>query len=130
MQECGAVGITGAPAHSRALARAMLLSAAVLHSPREVSVTVLTRPNAAGDWDWLRWLPHARLPDEHGSLVRIGNDDGEHPRAAGRAGHRTAEPPSGPRRWRPAGPAGAADLVVLDGSYQLRMDADLSHAAA
>jgi DNA segregation ATPase FtsK/SpoIIIE, S-DNA-T family len=52
----------------------MLLSAAVLHSPREVTITVLTGPDTEADWDWLRWLPHARQPDSHPGLVRIGND--------------------------------------------------------
>ena len=124
--ECGAVGITGMPARTRALARAMLLSAAVLHGPREVSVTVLTSPDAASDWDWLRWLPHARQPDDHGSLVRIGNDA---PSIRARLDElntalqdRRPDSAAGDRRARPE----LHDLVVLDGSYELRMDADLS----
>jgi len=124
--ECGAIGITGIPAHSRALARAMLLSVAVLHSPREVSVTVLTRPDAASDWDWLRWLPHARQPDEGGSLVRVGNDEASIRARLDELG--IALQGRRPRRAADDQSAGLElhDLVVLDGSYQLRMDSDLS----
>ena len=48
----------------------------MLHSPRDVSVTVLADPDSAADWDWLRWLPHARQPDTADCLVRVGNDAG------------------------------------------------------
>ena len=98
----------------------------MLHSPREVSVTVLTRPDAAGDWDWLRWLPHARHPDEHGSLVRVGNDEASIRARLDELGtalqSRRPDRAGGGQPTRPE----LHDLVVLDGSYQLRMDADLS----
>ncbi len=126
LPECGAAGLIGRPAHTRALARAMLLSAAVLHSPREVTITVLTAPETEADWDWLRWLPHARQPDSHPSLVRIGND-------ADSLGQRLAELHAVLDSRRPGTMAGrrtarpeTADLVVLDGSYQLRMAYDLA----
>jgi DNA segregation ATPase FtsK/SpoIIIE, S-DNA-T family len=123
LPECGAAGITGSPAHSRALARAMLLSAAVLHSPRDVSVTVLTSPGAADDWNWLRWLPHARQPGERGGLVRIGNDEvSVRARLDELIGALQARRPERDPGIRPARPD-LHELVVLDGSYQLRMDA-------
>jgi DNA segregation ATPase FtsK/SpoIIIE, S-DNA-T family len=104
----------------------MLLSAAVLHSPREVSITVLTTPDAADDWDWLRWLPHARHPDDHGGLVRIGNDEASIRARLGELSAalqgRRPEQAGGSRPTRPE----MRDLVVLDGSHQLRTDADLS----
>jgi S-DNA-T family DNA segregation ATPase FtsK/SpoIIIE len=122
---CGAAGLTGRPADTRALARAMLLSAAVLHSPREVTITVLTAPDAEADWDWLRWLPHARQPDSHPGLVRVGND-------VGSIRQRLAELTAVLESRRPGTYAGArvtrpevSDLVVLDGSYRLRMSFDL-----
>jgi S-DNA-T family DNA segregation ATPase FtsK/SpoIIIE len=126
LPDCGAAGLTGRPADTRALARAMLLSAAVLHSPREVTITVLTVPDTEADWDWLRWLPHARQPDSHPGLVRIGND-GESIR------QRLAELTALLESRRPGTYAGSraarpetSDLVVLDGSYRLRMSFDLA----
>ena len=125
LPDCGAAGLTGRPADARALARAMLLSAAVLHSPREVTITVLTAPDTEADWDWLRWLPHARQPDSHPGLVRIGND-GESIR------QRLAELTALVESRRPGTYAGSrptrpetSDLVVLDGSYRLRMSFNL-----
>ena len=126
LPECGAVGITGRPADTRALARAMLLSSAVLHSPRDVTVTVLTTPDTEADWDWLRWLPHARQPDTHPNLVRVGND-------AESIRQRLAELAATLENRRPGTIAGrsparreSTDIVVLDGSYQLRMSFDLA----
>lgn len=56
----GVVGVAGEPVPVRALAGWMLAQAAVLHSPRDVRVTVLTDADRAEAWDWVRWLPHAR----------------------------------------------------------------------
>jgi S-DNA-T family DNA segregation ATPase FtsK/SpoIIIE len=126
LTECGAAGLVGPIAGTRALARGMLLSAAVLHSPRELAITVLTGPEAAADWDWLRWLPHARQPDSHGSLVRIGNDTDS-------IRQRLAELNVVLDSRRPGTLAGSrmpqpqiACLVVLDNSYRLRLNFDLT----
>lgn len=43
------------------LVRAMVLQAAVFHSPRSLQVMVLT--DDARRWDWLKWLPHSQHPD-------------------------------------------------------------------
>ena len=123
LPECGVAGITGSPARGRALARAMLLSVAVLHSPRDVSVTVLTSSGAAEDWNWLRWLPHARQPAESGGPVRIGNGDVSiRARLDELAEALQARRPDRDSGLRPARPE-VHELVVLDGSYQLRRDA-------
>jgi S-DNA-T family DNA segregation ATPase FtsK/SpoIIIE len=126
LPESGAAGLIGRPAGTRALARAMLLSTAVLHSPSDVAITVLTSPDTEDHWDWLRWLPHARQPDTHPGLVRLGNDSDS-------IRQRLAELNAVLESRRPATFAGgrvprpqAANLVVLDGSYQLRMSFDLA----
>jgi DNA segregation ATPase FtsK/SpoIIIE, S-DNA-T family len=52
------VGIVGARGPTLALARSLVVQAAVLHGPADVEVAICTdRPD---DWDWAVWLPHAR----------------------------------------------------------------------
>jgi len=122
---CGSVGLAGPSAATRALARSMLLSLATLHSPREVTVTLLAGPDTSGDWDWLRWLPHARLPAGGASFARVGNDEETIRR-------RIAELTETLESRRPPTLHGAlpkpppcVDVVVIDNSYQLRADSNL-----
>jgi S-DNA-T family DNA segregation ATPase FtsK/SpoIIIE len=56
----GVVGIVGDRAPSLALARALVCQAAVLHGPADLSIAALAEDPSGGDWDWLKWLPHAR----------------------------------------------------------------------
>lgn len=73
LREVGGVAIVGDPARCRALARAMLLQAVVLHAPQDVKVAILTGQETEADWSWCRWLPHARWgPGEPYAIV--GND--------------------------------------------------------
>ena len=125
LPERGAVGLVGPPARTRAVARGMLLSLAVLHSPRDVSVTVLTDPDGATDWGWLRWLPHVRQPETADCLLRLGNDDGSIARRLAELNARLeARRPATAVGRRPGGPE-PAEIVVLDGSYRLRLGASL-----
>ncbi|HZR50819.1 MAG TPA: FtsK/SpoIIIE domain-containing protein [Streptosporangiaceae bacterium] len=110
LTEHGAAGLTGDMAATRALARAMLLSAAVLHSPRELTITVLTSHDTAADWDWVRWLPHTRHPDSHPCLVRIGNDETSIRQRLTELNAVFESPEND-----------VTHLVVLDGSYSLRL---------
>jgi len=56
----GVVGIVGDRAQALAVARGLLCQAVVLHGPADVSVAVFCEPEAREDWDWVKWLPHAR----------------------------------------------------------------------
>ena len=56
----GVVGIVGERGEALSLARALLCQAAVLHGPADLTVAVLTEPEGREDWDWVKWLPHAR----------------------------------------------------------------------
>ena len=51
------VGVVGPLAAARAVARSLVLQAAVLHGPADLAVAGLT-PGVAREWSWLRWLPH------------------------------------------------------------------------
>ena len=59
LTDLGVVGIAGDAAASRGLARWLVAQAAVLHSPRDLSIVILSDdPHAAEHWNWVRWLPH------------------------------------------------------------------------
>lgn len=58
----GAVGIAGDPVCALGLARAVACQVAALHSPAEVVLAAFCGPRSAGDWDWLKWLPHTSSP--------------------------------------------------------------------
>jgi S-DNA-T family DNA segregation ATPase FtsK/SpoIIIE len=56
----GVVGIVGERGQALSLARALLCQAAVLHGPADLTIAVLTEPPGREEWDWVKWLPHAR----------------------------------------------------------------------
>ncbi|MBY6307359.1 FtsK/SpoIIIE domain-containing protein [Streptomyces clavuligerus] len=75
----GVVGFAGEGPQARALARWAVAQAAVLHSPRDLRITVLTDAESADSWSWLRWLPHARsgpvgAAEDSGPVTLLGND--------------------------------------------------------
>jgi S-DNA-T family DNA segregation ATPase FtsK/SpoIIIE len=75
--ENGVVGLAGATGPVQALARWMTAQAAVLHTPRDLRIVVLTDKASQDSWHWARWLPHSRdgLPGTRGGAVTlIGND--------------------------------------------------------
>ncbi|MGW1725709.1 FtsK/SpoIIIE domain-containing protein [Streptomyces sp. NPDC002306] len=70
----GVVGVAGPAAEVQPLARWLVAQAAVLHSPRDLRIVVLTEPGRADDWTWTRWLPHLRPATAGGPAVLVGND--------------------------------------------------------
>lgn len=60
LMQVGGVGISGPMASSRAMARSFLLQLATLHTPADLSVVALVGDAAQPDWEFLKWLPHAR----------------------------------------------------------------------
>lgn len=73
LREFGVLGVSGSPDQVDAMARWLLGQAAVLHSPRDLRVVVLTDQRAEQRWGWARWLPHARTEDES-LLAFVGNE--------------------------------------------------------
>ena len=121
----GVVGLAGPPARVRRLCSWLLAQIAVLHSPRDVRIVVLTESGAAADWEWVRWLPHARAlagdPDPSGPPALIGNDPET-------VAHRVAELGALIKRRQAARGATLAAamftdpdiVVVVDGARRLR----------
>ncbi|MFC0546146.1 type VII secretion protein EccCa [Kutzneria chonburiensis] len=60
-----------------ALVRAMLLQLAVLHSPDDLKIAILTDEPGSAEWDWCKWLPHvthAAMRDGAGPLRLVSDD--------------------------------------------------------
>jgi S-DNA-T family DNA segregation ATPase FtsK/SpoIIIE len=58
----GPLGIAGFDHATTDLARSVLLQVATLHSPAEVVIAGFLDAKGAGEWDWLKWLPHTSSP--------------------------------------------------------------------
>ncbi|MYV98704.1 FtsK/SpoIIIE domain-containing protein, partial [Streptomyces sp. SID3343] len=56
----GVLGVAGPAEPVQALARWLVVQSAVLHSPRDLRIVILTDPARVADWAWVRWLPHVR----------------------------------------------------------------------
>ncbi|GAA1936025.1 FtsK/SpoIIIE domain-containing protein [Nocardioides marmoribigeumensis] len=72
--ERGVVGVAGRDELPRRIASWMVAQLGVLQSPRDTWVYVLTDADHATDWDWLRWLPHARPQHGQDTMTTLGVD--------------------------------------------------------
>ncbi|MGW7003162.1 FtsK/SpoIIIE domain-containing protein [Streptomyces sp. NPDC054933] len=71
----GVAGLAGERQRALATARWLAAQAVVLHSPRDLSLVVLSSVRDSGDvWDWLRWLPHARPQHGQDCVALVGTD--------------------------------------------------------
>jgi S-DNA-T family DNA segregation ATPase FtsK/SpoIIIE len=74
LAECGVLGVAGPGDSARAVGRWLVASAAILHSPNDLRIYLLTDDAGRAGWEWVRWLPHCR-PGPGGSCVaQVGND--------------------------------------------------------
>ncbi|WP_169950600.1 FtsK/SpoIIIE domain-containing protein [Microbispora sp. H11081] len=63
MRRLGVAGLTGPRDVALGCARWLVGQAAALHSPRDLAIVVLSaNADGAGQWGWVRWLPHC-APD-------------------------------------------------------------------
>ncbi|WP_405603845.1 FtsK/SpoIIIE domain-containing protein [Streptomyces sp. NBC_01410] len=74
LREHKVLGIAGQGPAARAVARWAVTQAAVLHSPKDLHIQVLTTANEGEDsWNWVRWLPHVRH-ESGDTLAKVGTD--------------------------------------------------------
>jgi S-DNA-T family DNA segregation ATPase FtsK/SpoIIIE len=73
LPEVGVLGIAAPAQLARSFARWLTLQSAILHSPDDVRIWILTDESAEPDWNWSRWLPHAQM-DPTSGVVAVGND--------------------------------------------------------
>lgn len=57
--------LEGDRAVGRDLVRAWLANLASFHSPDDLRIGFCGAPDRLGEWDWLKWLPHAQHPSRH-----------------------------------------------------------------
>ncbi len=119
----GVLGIAGRGELPRSIGRWLIAQSAVLHSPADLQVYVLTDPSGRASWEWVRWLPHARARDGQAAMCLIGTDADS---VARRISELLAQVSARQDAARDAGIAanqqwgGPTTLVVLDGSRRLR----------
>ncbi len=72
LTSAGVVSFVGDYAAARQVLASLLLSAACLHAPGELTIGACAAPEPMAFWQWLRWLPHCRAaaPDAHGVARR------------------------------------------------------------
>jgi DNA segregation ATPase FtsK/SpoIIIE, S-DNA-T family len=74
-ESLGVVGVAGERGAARGLARWLVAQAAILHSPRDLEIVVLAPGlDTPEDWEWVRWLPHARPSDGQDCVALLGAD--------------------------------------------------------
>jgi hypothetical protein len=66
------IGIAAPDEVALAVARAAIVSMAVLHGPADLPIVVLTDEVRAPMWEWVKWLPHSR----HNGDVQIHWQEG------------------------------------------------------
>lgn len=54
----GVIGLVGHRGAALAVARSLVMQAAVLHGPADLAIAVLSDEGHGGEWDWVKWLPH------------------------------------------------------------------------
>ena len=69
LDRAGNVSVVGDRAGVLRVVRALLVQVAALHAPDEVAVAAACDSGRAGDWAWLKWLPHVLDPDQHDGPV-------------------------------------------------------------
>ncbi|MFC8568870.1 FtsK/SpoIIIE domain-containing protein [Streptomyces sp. NPDC057245] len=74
LRTLGVVGIAGPGDSARSLGRWAVAQTAALHSPMDVQFYVLSENSARSEWDWVRWLPHARPSGGQDVNLLIGTD--------------------------------------------------------
>ncbi|SEC06162.1 DNA segregation ATPase FtsK/SpoIIIE, S-DNA-T family [Streptomyces sp. 2224.1] len=118
LREHDVLGIAGEGPAARAVARWAVAQAAVLHSPRDLQIHLLTTGGPGRDgWSWLRWLPHVRKKSgDTPAAIGYGTET-----CARRVAELTALiAERAGREDRQSRSAGPDVLVVLDGARRLR----------
>ena len=75
LRDVGVVGIAGSPEECRSVAMWAVAQVAALHSPSDANLAVLLGASPSRDWDWVKWLPHARTEEGQPRPVRLATEE-------------------------------------------------------
>ncbi|MGH3721044.1 MAG: FtsK/SpoIIIE domain-containing protein [Pseudonocardiaceae bacterium] len=121
LRESGVLGIAGPAQTARAVARWVLAQAAVLHSPGDLQIYLLTDAEGRSSWEWVRWLPHARPAESSQARALVGTDADT---VARRVAELAAIVTARCKALRESSAVRFADpdvMVILDGARRLRL---------
>jgi len=108
------VGYDGDLADVRANVRAVVTHLAAFHSPDELMIAACVSPDHRGEWDWLKWLPHALHPDRQDAVGRLRLVTG----SMAELDELLADELDGRGHFAPGNPGDVRHLVViLDGGH-------------
>ncbi|WP_432838415.1 FtsK/SpoIIIE domain-containing protein [Dactylosporangium sp. CA-092794] len=120
VRESGVVGVAGE--RLERLAPWLVAQAAVLHSPDDLRICVLTDLGGERRWSWVRWLPHVRIDGDEAYAMIGTTADSVSRRIAELnrmvAARAAADRPDADRSGTTAGEPDV--LVVFDGARRLR----------
>jgi S-DNA-T family DNA segregation ATPase FtsK/SpoIIIE len=127
LAKVGVLGVAGRRRERTALARVIVGQLAVLHSPRDLALVVLTEPGSdrLDEWSWVRWLPHLQPVADTNCEVLLGLDADS---VAARVGELAALIEA--RRGAVPGSSPRAVVVIVDGARALRGTAALADVLA
>lgn len=121
LRESGVLGIAGPRLSVQALARWVLAQSAVLHSPGDLQVYLLTDAEGRRCWEWVRWLPHTRPAENSRARALVGADTDT---IARRVAELAAIVSARRKALRESSAVTFADpdiVVILDGARRLRL---------
>ncbi|MFG2517929.1 FtsK/SpoIIIE domain-containing protein [Streptomyces sp. NPDC048527] len=120
LREHKVLGISGDGPAARALARWVTAQAAVLHSPKDLRIYILTSGQDGEQvWSWIRWLPHVRHQSSEVPAT-VGTDTETSARRVAELTALIAARTAAARDSRGAVTREPDILVVLDGARRLR----------
>jgi DNA segregation ATPase FtsK/SpoIIIE, S-DNA-T family len=125
LAKVGVLGIAGPSSTRTAMARAIVGQLAVLHSPRDLGLVLLTEAERVEEWGWLRWLPHVQPLADATSQVLLGVDADS---VATRVGELVTLIEA--RQAAVGGGSPRAIVVLVDGARALRRMAALADVLA
>ncbi|MFE9406730.1 FtsK/SpoIIIE domain-containing protein [Streptomyces sp. NPDC006530] len=75
LAELGVVGVAGGRAAALTTANWLVAQATIQHSPRDLSLVVLSSsPDAPAVWNWAHWLPHTTPQSGQNCVSLVGSD--------------------------------------------------------
>ncbi|GLY86582.1 FtsK/SpoIIIE domain-containing protein [Actinoallomurus iriomotensis] len=132
LADAGVLGVAGPRPMTLAAARALIVQAAVLHSPAELGLVLVTGRDTAADWEWATWLPHTLPASSAFACARMVATDAAQAEARLTELRRLVDERLAEQRSAlgQGPPPGRALLVVLDGARRLRDLAGLGELLA